>query len=97
MGKGAGDEEAMVRSAMAFVGTALFLFATPAHAENDRSCDSLAGLDLSKAADKPAHVLSAKEEQFLGRTVCQVSGVVEPQVHPARTGSTRPTSRPKNS
>jgi len=59
---------------------ALVLFVTPAHADTTRSCDSLVGLDLSKVADKPAHVVSAKEEQFLGRAVCQVSGVVEPQV-----------------
>jgi Tannase and feruloyl esterase len=70
----------MVRYPMASLGTALFLFAMPAQAENTRSCDSLARLDLSKVADKPAHVTSATEEQFLGRAVCQVSGVVEPKV-----------------
>ena len=70
----------MVRYPMASSGTALFLFAMPAQAENTRSCDSLARLDLSKVADKLAHVTSATEEQFLGRAVCQVSGVVEPKV-----------------
>ena len=59
---------------------ALVLFVAPAHADTTRRCDSLVGLDLSKVADKPAHVVSAKEEQFLGRAVCRVSGLVEPQV-----------------
>ena len=70
----------IVRNAMALAAMALVLFVAPAHADTTRSCDSLVGLDLSKVADKPAHVVSAKEEQFLSRAVCQVSGVVEPQV-----------------
>jgi Tannase and feruloyl esterase len=55
-------------------------FAAPACAETARSCESLAGLDLSKVADKPAHVVSAKEGQVLGRAVCEVNGAVEPKV-----------------
>jgi hypothetical protein len=69
----------IVRHAMALAAMALVLLVAPARADTTRSCDSLVGLDLSKVADKPAHVVSAKEAQFLGRAVCQVSGVVEPQ------------------
>ena len=69
----------IVRNAMALAAMALVLLVAPARADTTRSCDSLVGLDLSKVADKPAHVVSAKEAQFLGRAVCQVSGVVEPQ------------------
>ena len=55
-------------------------FAAPARAETARSCESLASLDFSKVADKPAHVVAASEGQFLGRAVCEVSGAVEPKV-----------------
>jgi hypothetical protein len=55
-------------------------FAAPARAETARSCEGLASLDLANVADKPAHVVSAKEAQFLGRAVCEVSGAVEPKV-----------------
>jgi hypothetical protein len=54
--------------------------AAHAHAAPARSCESLASLDLSKVADKPAHIESAKAAQFLGHVVCEVAGVVEPQV-----------------
>lgn len=55
-------------------------FAAPASAAPARSCESLASLDFSTVADKPAHIESAKETQFLGHAVCEVEGVVEPQV-----------------
>ena len=45
-----------------------------------RSCESLASLDLSKVSDKPAHIESARNAQFLGHAVCEVAGFVEPQV-----------------
>jgi hypothetical protein len=75
-----GEEKMIVRNALALAAMALVLTIAPAYAGATRSCDSLAGLDLSKVADRPAHVVSAKDSQFLGRTVCEVSGVVEPQV-----------------
>jgi feruloyl esterase len=57
-----------------------FLCAAPASAAPAGSCKSLTSLDLSKVADKPAHIESAKDAQFLGHAVCEVAGVVEPQV-----------------
>jgi hypothetical protein len=75
-----GEEKMIVRNASALAAMALALTIAPAQAGTTRSCASLAGLDLSKVADKPAHVVSAKDGQFLGRAVCEVSGVVEPQV-----------------
>jgi hypothetical protein len=57
-----------------------FLCAAPASAAPAGSCESLTSLDLSKVADKPARVESAKDAQFLGHAVCAVEGVVESQV-----------------
>ena len=52
--------------------------AEPASAAPARSCESLASLDLSKVADKPAHIETATQAQFLGHAVCEVEGFVEP-------------------
>jgi hypothetical protein len=75
-----GEENMIVRNASALAAMALVLTTAGAQAGTTRSCDRLAGLDLSKVADRPAHVVSAKDGQFLGRAVCEVSGVVESQV-----------------
>jgi hypothetical protein len=56
------------------------LCAAPASAATARSCESLTSLDLSKVADKPAHIETATQAQFLGHAVCEVAGFVEPQV-----------------
>ena len=69
------------RDAAAAAALALVLFVAPAHAATARPCESLASLDLSKVADKPAHIETAKQAQFLGHAVCEVAGFVEPQVN----------------
>jgi len=66
--------------ALAITAASVLGLCCPARAEPQRSCASLADLDLSKAADKPARVVSAREGESLGRKVCEVIGVVEPQV-----------------
>jgi Tannase and feruloyl esterase len=59
-GAAPGEEKMIVRNASALAAMALALTIARAQAVTTRSCDSLAGLDLSKVADRPAHVVSAK-------------------------------------
>ena len=44
------------------------------------ACESLASLDLSKVADKPAHVVTATEASSSAAPSARLSGFVEPQV-----------------
>ncbi len=59
-------------AAAASTGTALA--APPA------TCENLTKLDLTGVVDQPARVEKAAESTFLGHKVCEVSGIVEPQV-----------------
>ena len=58
----------------AAVSTGTALAAPPA------TCENLTKLDLTGVVDQPARVEKAAESTFLGHKVCEVSGIVEPQV-----------------